>query len=447
MTILAERPGRDDAEQPVRVAGPAPPRRPPAAAALVAVLALALLLAVTGITAPDGSPSASLARTSDGDILLVDFDAAETAVTIPDAVAAADGSVVYRALIEDQETTIEEIEPASAEVASRRTIRGRLDLRVVSPRGGAVALVPRSVGGSVYEPRGRDATDVTVVRAHGTGGSRTYALDGNYEPEAFSLDESRLFLIEYWPPEQPDRYFVRQLMLDTGEVADVFSPEVGLEPEMRGRARGQVVSPDGDFLYTLYALENGMPSLHDHHAGGETRAFIHVLSLTEDWSHCIFIEMPFAAGGGDAYGLALSPNGKWLAALDRMTGRLAVISTDDHVAASVESPEIWRPDGRVADVPLALSDDATVYLGQEGLITEINPWTLQATAYYAAPNRIRALEVTTDGRYLRVAAGHRLMLLDRDTRAEVTTMTVTGTVAEFGPASGHLTEVDLTCAC
>ncbi len=417
------------------------------AAVLAVALVAATPLLASGLTRPDSAAAdaRSLVVTDEGDVLVVDFARGETTRVAEHAVAAADGSRVYRARIADQDTVVEEIDPASASVVAETRIRGKLELRVVSPRGGAVALRRDRAGGGAYGPEANDLTHLTVLRTQDSA-SRTYELAGNFEPEAFSRDEDRLFLLEYWPPRSPDRYFVRQLHLGTGEVADVFSPEVGLETEMRGRARGQAISPAGDFLYTLYALDAGMPDLYDHHTGGPTRAFIHVLSLTEDWSHCVFLQPPFGSEGGAAYGLGLSPDGSTLAAVDRLSGTLAVFDTEDHVVATEPVDGMWPPEGRVADVPVAVADDGTVYFAQEAMVVEIAAGDRSVTAY-SAGQRVRALDVTSDGRQLRVAAGSRVSVLDREHRVEVTTLEVAGTVARFGPPAGHLAEVDLTCAC
>ncbi len=416
------------------------------AALLVTSLAVIAAIATVDVALPDtaAGDARSLVLTTEGDVVHVDFEKGETTHVASGAVASADGSRLYRARIADQQTIVEEIDAATAEVKTTTKIRGWLDLRAVSPRGGAVALRQNLTGGNAYHAGALDTTNIVVVRSE-SAERRTYRLTGNFEPEAFSRDEKRLFLIEYWPPRTPDRYFVRQLHLDTGEVADVFSPEVGLEPEMRGRARGQAISPEGDFLYTLYALDNGSPSLHDHHAGGETRAFIHVLSLTEDWSHCVFLSLPFGRDGGDAYGLGLSPDGGTLAAVDRTTGALAVFDTEDHLVASEEVGALWV-DGRVSETPVAVADDGTVYVGQYDLVTAIAAEDRSVRNFWAQ-SRVRALDVTADGRHLRVAVGSSVSVLERESGEEVTTLQIGAAVARFGPPAGYLEEVDVVCAC
>ncbi len=414
-------------------------------AVLVTLLAAALAAVAVGVALPDAAAedARSLVLTTEGDIVAVDFERGESTPLASGAVASADGSRLYRARIADRDTIVEEIDAATAEVTTTTRVQGWLELRAVSPRGGAVALRQDLTGGNAYHPGAPDTTTIVVVRSE-SAERRTYRLTGNFEPEAFSRDEDRLFLIEYWPPRTPDRYFVRQLHLDTGEVADVFSPEVGLEPEMRGRARGQAISPEGDFLYTLYALDAGSPSLHDHHAGGETRAFIHVLSLTEDWSHCVFLSLPFGRDGGDAFGLGLSPDGTTLAAVDRVTGTIAVFDTTDHVVTTEEVDGLWSGD-RVSETPVAVADDGTVYVGQDDVVAAIAPdGTLR---HFSGRATVRALDVTADGRHLRVAAGQRVSVVERVSGAEVTTLQIGATVARFGPPAGYLEEVDLTCAC
>ena len=80
-------------------------------------------------------------------------------------------------------------------------------------------------------PEGRATTSLTVVSTD-TGDMRDYPLAGNFEPEAFATSGSSLFVIEYLPPMAPDRYRVRKLDLETGEVGAVYSVDGHLQESM-----------------------------------------------------------------------------------------------------------------------------------------------------------------------------------------------------------------------
>lgn len=130
-----------------------------------------------------------------------------------------------------------------------------LEVRAVAPGGAAAVLMPGSAGSAgLYAPEPRERTELTVVWRDNRP-PLTLTLEGNFEPETFTSDGEVLYLLEFLPATDPDHYLVRQLDLSSGRVTDVYTPEVDLNPEMRGHARAQVIHPDGDFLYTVYTLD------------------------------------------------------------------------------------------------------------------------------------------------------------------------------------------------
>jgi hypothetical protein len=226
---------------------------------------------------------------------------------------------------------VQGLDASTGAVLGEVEVDGELAIRAVAPRGGSVALTaPRPSGAGVYEPESRSSTDITVADLE-RGRSHAYRLRGNFEPETFSTDESTLFLLEYWPPLEPDRYFVRQLDIETGAIADVDSPEVELNPEMRGRARAQVMDPDGTFLYTLYTLPRTGEPVYDPEATGDGArwAFVHALDLENEWATCIFLPLPFGQGAESSLNLAISTDGAHVVVADTSTGRLAAIDTGE----------------------------------------------------------------------------------------------------------------------
>ncbi len=431
-----------------------PPARSLPARALRALLAAgAMTLLVTLVIGLVNGGSAGDARVlvvdEDGAVSLVDTATGVTTYTVADALVAPDRSRLFRTSPVSGDTLVEELDAGTGEVTASRVVGGDLEIRAVSPRGGAIALLPtRHRTSSIYEPEPRESTAITVVRSQ-TGGSHTYYLTGNFEPETFSTAEDTLFLIEYWPPTEPDRYFVRQLDLETRVVRDVYSPEVELQPEMRGTARSQVISPDGDFLYTLYTIGPDAEPVHDHHASGgemDRWGFVHALSLEEEWSHCIFLPVPFGTTDGDGYGLGISPDGDTLYAVDATTNLVARIDArDQHVTKSAEVVEIEAGGG---PLQVAVGLDDTLYVASNATVIEVQPSLVAEAGWGGGDKRIRALDVSPDGRQLRVAVANEVMILDLASRVEVATITVPGSVAFFGPPTGTtLEEFSLVCAC
>ncbi len=188
------------------------------------------------------------------------------------------------------------------------------DQVVRSFSGRSVAYVPGSDAG-LYEASGRRWTKITVAQPEESA-SRTYRLKGDFEPEAFSTDESKLFLIEHLSDV---RYRVRMLKLRTGKVAPIgrltkFAPD-----SMRGVGRVQVYAPTGDTLYTLYTRQ---PPNTAHRTQDEdldpnrVHAFVHVLSLEGAWAHCIDLKMPFGMDPDAINDIAVSKDGTFVYATD-----------------------------------------------------------------------------------------------------------------------------------
>jgi hypothetical protein len=249
------------------------------------------------------------------------------------------------------------------------------------------------VGDGVMVP-GRDQTRVMVAPAEPgpSAAARTMVVAGNVAPEAFSTDDSRLFVIEYLPAASPDRYRVRALDLETGAVGPVltFDKESDAE-EMRGLSRTQVLSPPtpaGQFLYTLYTRIQG---------DDDQYGFVHVLQLDGGLVHCI--DLPADLGLDQAGGsLALSPDG------DRL-----------YVASAT---------GAVAEL------DARQSLGTSAPFP-----ILRATSVPVPPGAgLSALAV--DGPDLWVGLGTDLTAVDRQAWQTRTRLTVDGPVGALAPGAG-----------
>src|SRR5918994_1099829 len=123
------------------------------------------------------------------------------------------------------------------------------------------ALVVSSSSGSILaEDAGEIAaphrsTTIVVADPSGEGALRTFRLDGNYEPEAFSIEVRRLFLIQYLPALDPTVYRVMTLNLASSQVRPIFGGFKTPPERMPGVRLTQVFDDASDQLYTLYTNE------------------------------------------------------------------------------------------------------------------------------------------------------------------------------------------------
>lgn len=396
----------------------------------IVVLAVATALASVAAVAHFGGTQAPvLISDGEGGISLIDIDTGEAAYTVTDAVRAPAGSKILRAEEEGEATAVEILDPDSGEVVASTRIEGKLSIRAVSPFGGVAALMPPRPGtADLYVPEPREETTISVVWSDGRE-PHTYTLQGNFEPETFSTDETTLFLLEFFPPSDPDRYFVRQLDLASGEVTAVATPdqELGIElnPEMRGHARAQSMSPDGSYLFSLYTIGPREAPVHDPADPESDRwAFVHTLNLKEKWSHCIFLPVPFGTKAESAMSLGISGDGQHLFVIDAATETVARVDAKGLFVDTVEHiPGLYSNRAR----PVAVGPEL-VYIGLGDSVLEMGRDTLIPNAAFIVSTGsgslpVRGLELAPDGRTLRVAHGSSISVLDMPSERIIATLT------------------------
>ncbi len=296
-------------------------------AGMVGLVALLVAGVVVGLGAAAGSERADvrpraavvptpLAFARSGDrVVSVDVDRAEVAVSARRAVGSIDGRLLFQAVPDGGAASLVALDARTGEERWRQGIDAGLSPIVASQDGGAVVLAGTVEGSSASGyPAPRTETNLAIARRGAE--VQAHTLRGNYEPEAFSRDGRRLYLIKYVPAEAPTGYQVRQLDLATGEVSGVESVDIRPGAVMGGSARGRVMAPDGSRLYTLYSVPAGVPDgLH----GTDTergRAFVHVLDLEEGWAHCLLLPDPIGVETMASGPMAISPDGGTIAVVD-----------------------------------------------------------------------------------------------------------------------------------
>jgi DNA-binding beta-propeller fold protein YncE len=419
-------------------------------AVIVSVLLLFATVAAFVVLHRSPVDNRVLVADESGAISLLDPDTGQAAFRVPDAVATPDRSALLTTREAGDRTVLESRDPGTGTVTGSTTLGGSVGIRTVSPSGGAVALVPHPSGAGLYEPEPRAATSITVAYTDDRP-SRTYELDGNFEPEMFSLDESLLFLLEFVPATAPDGYLVRQLDLGTGEITDTGAPQVVLNPKMGGKARAQVLHPDGTHLYTLYTVPSDGTPVHDVDAAPgedpERWAFVHVINLDEQWSYCIFLPVPMGTVDEAAVGMAISPDGSTLYVGDASTSTVALVDAVDLAVREVEQVDQLRDSGSPA--VLAVASDGTVYAASGTMLLELESGSLTPVASWSHGGTITAVAMSASGDEVRVGTSDRITVVDRASRQEVSVIEPPGdgAVHLLGPPRGSVTEFPLECAC
>lgn len=413
---------------------------------LVSITVIVAAAMVWG-TPRDLPPTALFTTDENGSVSLIDTETGEWVYEVPNAALSHDETTLYQASRDGEDTVVRALDPVNAKELWMQRLPGPLQIRVVSPQGDAVALMSPRANSGLYVPEPRDTTEIYVAQTDGSPWQR-YVLEGNYEPEAFSLDTRTLFLLRFLPANNPDHYEVHRLDLETGAVINEYTPEVGLDTWMKGHARGQVMAPDGRFLYTLYSLDQGEDPIHDPALDDSPNyhAFIHVISLEEEWSFCIFLPGSFGQGSVDAVGLAVSPDGTALAAVDMGTGMLVEMDTAK-LEITRRNMIGFHPEAE-GQVPMAIGPDRTIYFATGSYVSSLEPENRNYGAGMEAAGVVRSIDLSENGQLLRVAVPDRIHVMDLSTGEEVGNLTLPEAANQviLGPATRTKFEV-LTCAC
>ena len=205
----------------------------------------------------------------------------------------------------------------------------------------------------------------------GAVGERTrFTLPGCLEPEGFTPQGDALYVLDYLPPRQPDRYRVRLLDLATGIVGPLFTRDkslipAGAEEEMRGEGRQAVYASTRTTLFTLYTHQPEHEHTRDLQAGGarddapQVHAFVHSLSLEMRFAYCIDLPAPFGEGSAEGHAIALSPVSGDPYVVDATNGTIARL---DGMNLTVDKVAKVLPGG--ADhASAAISVDGELFVG------------------------------------------------------------------------------------
>jgi hypothetical protein len=343
------------------------------------------------------------------------------------AVASLGGRWLVGSSREDGGTVLETRDASTGEIVATEEVAGRLDPRIVSESGRAVALMDLlPAGWDPSIPLPRSSTRIVVADPTGAGDPRTYDLVGNFEPEAFSTDDGSLFLLQHLPAETPRAYRVTMLDLASGRVLPVRGPFKGPAERMPGIRLDQELSPDAAQLYTLYSSARPgytphLPNQHD----GRIVAFVHVLSLRDGWAHCIGLPKAFWNRPASEQAMATSPDGRYLYVVDATLGEIAVMDADSLAVRSGQT------DLRVQDIDrtsaVVSADGETLFVATSRgttTLTAIDVATFDVLERWHLDAAVTGLGLSSDGEHLLAATADGLEIVDIATGEEVDALEV-----------------------
>lgn len=352
----------------------------------------ALVLAACGSEAPPEASNDLLYLQTEAGLAIAAAGSDSAEFQALDSLPSADWTTVVRARQHPSGTRLIGSDPRSGKAVWSTVAQGRLDLKIVSGDGTIAALGPRS---EPYYSQGRRSTELVVVGA--SGDEQRYSLDGNYEPEAFSTDGGNLFVIEYLPADRPTHYRVRNLDLTTGVVDGVYTVDAELQEAMRGTARIQTMDLKGTRLYTLYTLKQD----------GHQKTFVHVLSLDEEWAHCVDLPDGFQYSTGTATSMSVTPDGGRLFLANSESGAIAEV--DAEALAVTRTGQVSFGLGKPTHMAIG---DGRLFLSSGRMMTVVSMKTLEEMRSLFMAQPITGLQAATDGFRLYIGQKDRIGVVD-----------------------------------
>ena len=233
-------------------------------------------------------------------------------------------------------------------------------------------------------------------------------LAGNYVPDAFTLDASSLYVLDWLPAPAPQYYRVREIDVKTGLASALLGrdkapvPPTG-EEQMRGQRRDAVFAPDRGVLYSLYTNQPGVgPAQPEHGWSTDDTAFIHTLQLDQHWAYCVDLPSPFGLSPNANHAIAISRDGGQLFVVDTAGGRVAVVDTNTLTVSRVV------PFAGVGGPAFAACTGDALLVGAGNRVTVLDGTSLAVRATWALASPVRSLVSSVDGGRVYVGTTDRL---------------------------------------
>ena len=293
-----------------------------------------LLLAVCGLALVAGCGRVPLAPLAAGDFRL--YEAASTSSSqlvavinphsqiaesrLPLGALSPDGAHLYTV----SSNTLQDIDPHSGQVVRSLRLPGSFNLPPAT-LGGIPGGLSQNGEWLVLQTSGAQASShMLLISTAQLKVTNAIDLDGTFVFDAIDNTGTRLYLIEYTNITQ-GYYRVRVYEVGAGQLGPYTVIDKGGNgtPEpMTGVRLSGVFSPDGQWLYSVYARQG-------------SGAFVHALNLTMPFAFCLDLPNSGSPADGFHWSLALTADGKHLYAANGAMGSVTQIDNLDGYNPSI----------------------------------------------------------------------------------------------------------------
>jgi hypothetical protein len=375
-------------------------------------------------------PADLLVLGSSSGLVSLDVASGATPFTGPGVPSSTDWSTVFTASHADGTTVLRAIRTATGQTLSTTLLPGDLDVRVAAPNGDRVALMdPLPPGVAPWSPGPRAWTNLVLADPSNARKPMRFHLKGNFEPEAFSADASRLFMISYVPPTHPTAYRVVGLDPTAGKVYPLIGRQKQWVGAMTGTRLMQVPAPNGGFLFTLYSSQppkyaRGYDDTQA--AAGRPVAFVHTLNLELGQAVCVGLPRVLW-GGNPAYeAIAASPADSRVYVVDTSRGVVAVLSSETLRVIQTARVAFGLPAVGTQTQAAISRDGGSLFVSTGSAIVTLDAMSLVPTAKWNAPQAVSGVGVSDDGTRLYVAMPGEVEAVKPSSGTSLLTMRVAG---------------------
>jgi hypothetical protein len=292
-------------------------------------------------------------------VIVIDSHSRATERRLPFGIPSPDGKHFYAVISK----TLQDIDPRSGDVVRTLQLPGAYEMPPGTLGGVPGGLSQNGQYLVLQSPGQRTSSHMLLIDTRQFTVAKRIDLNGRFDFDAVNNTGQSVYVIEY--PNAADSYYhVRVYEVPMGQLGAYTVVDKGNPNEvMTGVRLSGVVSPDGQWLYSVYARS-------------DKGAFVHALNLSSPFAFCL--DLPGAGWSSNSnafhWSLAMTPDGHHVYAVNGPMGLVTQIDNLDGNAPSIVRNGKFPLIGATAS--LFVKDVAAKEMGPHGAVVSHDGKTL-----------------------------------------------------------------------